>query len=1121
MKFLLEQTWREIQDQLRGPLVPIVFLGVAAFQIIMLTSAEYTQELTVLGVPVNSPYWVYRWSAGQAIWMYFVWAWIFSRPVLRDREAVLQEIVLSAPIPLNMLVLARYLGALVVGAFVGAAPSLGFLLLPVISAFGGLSSDLIGPTPFMHLVWSAIFLTTPAAIGVGALCLAATIRMRSVSGAFAVSALAALLWVFGVSILNEGNISPIAASLIDASSYPHVARVTDGWTIQQKASAILPLDGLLLANRLLWVLAPLAALSFVLVRMKREDLLSDRATTSEATPRNRTNLPVFQPAAKSATSWLAATLQETCWHAAVSLRGWGFWLSYAFIVIVGCASVYMRLQVAPDGPFYTYAHLTEIVIIGAVLLFVLIFIASFTGMIARRDERMGFKEIVDATPAPLGVHVVGKAFAAMILTVLVALAPMVSVVLLSLAAPAGLAVLDPFIFGGLLLAPAMLQVCILTFFLHCFIKSPGTAYSLSIIFVFFAAINHEQELLGHPLAQFSIPVHAAQSELTGWTPWLEHAYVGGLYRLAIVGVILAFAWLFWRRGVAMAMKERLTVALGRVPGMGGAIGAASLLTMVATGVIIHTHTVELGDYTSMRQDNDKAARLEKKIDATRGAFTVAGGKAFVFVDVAEATARSVMELDMLEAPDGILHGDLPRQGRILGVKIDDSDAEVDVIEDHFTIDMARCADKRCSLTINLEIDASGWSFEERPMWLNKTSAWMRASDVLPKLGLNPTQYLRVPAVRRQYGLAETPPNAPTAALAPLSALAPGENWTWSVEFSEPGETTPLSGTIDGPLDFAVGWSKKAVFARTEGDGVIVVHGKRRSMAAETILIDVSDMRNCVADILGAAPDISTIAQAPRFLGDLSLHGNLLWAPEEQGWDVGFEGAGRLLRRVEIARVIAARHLETSAALRDEEGARWLTSGAAGWIALECLRSIDGSEAWRTVLDLKGVDITAELGASRVPVTRFSQAFDADWAKPYAAYSTLVWAEGAGRNGAADVIRQITTLVRSGRPTPAAMRDTMEVEIAETLLGPPSASSIAIAAVKPDGSVTLTAQRWVWRNGDWVEAEASGDVLQSFDDKNRSPLIVNADAVSVVAGNGGTFTLLPSTPAFERTLTDNI
>ncbi|MCG8504919.1 MAG: hypothetical protein MI755_09955 [Sphingomonadales bacterium] len=1121
MKFVVDQALQEIRDQLRGLLVPVTFLGVVAFQLIMLTGAENARELTVLGVPMNSPYWLYRWSTGQALWMNFIFAWVFSRALLRDREAVLHEIVLASPAPIRLLIAARYLGAIAVAVFLASAPIVSFLLISVLAGIGLVPSELVGPVPGPQMLWTVLFLTTPTVIGVGAACLVGTIVMRGVSGAFAAGALLTLIWLIAVAVLNGAELAPGLASVIEPWGYAHVSRITDDWTIQEKMTRIVSMEGLLLANRLFWIFVPLAALGVALAGLRREDLLAEKAKKTPPKSGAVSAAMVARPVRRAAQSWLIATFQEARWQSAQTLRKWGFWLTFGFVVIIGCASVYMQLLVRPDGPFYPYANTTPLVLLGATLGFVYMYISAITGMIVRRDERRGFQEIVDATPALLGVLVVGKAFAALAVTAVITLTTPIAIMLLTLDAPGGLQVFDPLVWGVLLMIPGNLQVCILAFLIHVFIRRAGTAYSLSIILALFAAINHENELISHPLVQFTVPVHAIISELMGWAPWLPHAFVGGLARLAVVGIFLALAWVLWRRGVEAGMKERFALAFQRIPGGAGVVGAACLAVTAVTGAIIHRYTVELGRYTYMAEEYEEAATVEKAIDGNKGAFTIESGAASVFIDVGKTMAKSKMRLHGFVAKDGVLHGDLPHGARIVRAAVNGIDAELETVVDHFTMAAADCVDNGCIVDLELEVDGRYWPWDEVTTWLNSSSAWFRASDVLPSLGLDPTRYLRVPSVRKRFGLGPTPPTAPALALSPLNALAPGETWTWTVEFSEKGVSTPLSGTLDGPLDFAIGWRRNGEFLLTEGDGLTVTHGPRRAQAASEILQDVADMRHCVADTLGTAPDIVTIGQAPRMIGDIALHGSFFWIPEDDGWDSRPEGPSRHLRRFDIGRAIAARALAYDARLRDEEGARWLTSGAAGWVAMSCVREANGAEAWRTVLNLKGYDITAELGATLTPVTRVSAALDDPWADVYMAYSTAVWAEQAGRGAAAEKVRAVAANMRAGGSAADAMRRALGGEVAGELLGPPSASNIVITGVNPDGSASFSARRWVWRNGGWVETAPEHKIVQRFDDEEKPISLVRTDMPAIDVRSSEAFTLLPGEPGFERVLSDNI
>ena len=105
------------------------------------------------------------------------------------------------------------------------------------------------------------------------------------------------------------------------------------------------------------------------------------------------------------------------------------------------------------------------------------------------------------------------------------------------------------------------------------------------------------------------------------------------------------------------------------------------------------------------------------------------------------------------------------------------------------------------------------------------------------------------------------------------------------------------------------------------------------------------MHACVEATLGRAPAVRTVLQAPRERGEAALHGNLLWLPEHEGWDIAGEGFARWQRRATIAAALGAREIADRADLRKEPGEDWLRVGVPGWVGLECVRQENGVDGW--------------------------------------------------------------------------------------------------------------------------------------------------------------------------------
>ena len=74
-----------VARRLPGPLIPIVFPGLIAYLLLVLLNADYLRDMGATDVPRNSPHLVYLMMSGQAVWLLFVWAWVFAQ-VVRPRS---------------------------------------------------------------------------------------------------------------------------------------------------------------------------------------------------------------------------------------------------------------------------------------------------------------------------------------------------------------------------------------------------------------------------------------------------------------------------------------------------------------------------------------------------------------------------------------------------------------------------------------------------------------------------------------------------------------------------------------------------------------------------------------------------------------------------------------------------------------------------------------------------------------------------------------------------------------------------------------------------------------------------------------------------------------------------
>lgn len=1288
LRFVADQAWQEFRAGCRGPLVAIVFPGLIAYVLIVILNADYLRDMGGTDVPRNSPHLVYLMTAGQATWVMFVWAWLFGQVVVRDRAANLHEVVLSTPISLASLFAGRYLGALALGSLLTLAGTVGFLLVPLLGALGVIPPDAVGPQPWFAIAHSFVLLVLPSAAGLGALFLCAALRTRSIAGPFAVAAVLVLVWMVAMIVVRGGDANPVLATVIDPSAFAEAEEQSNLWTPREKAVGVLELTPALIANRLTWTLPPLLLLGIALRRIGRERLTLEKAPSTRrnrdaptgggtgggaaaerpaatAIPPATAILPVAKP------SWFRATWNEAAWHFRLSFRGWGTPFALFMLAAVGVGGSFVHIVMHADGPLRPRPDLLQPMLVEFFYLIVVFMVAAFVGVIARRDDRTGWSEIGDTTSAPVGVRVAGRALASLLVTLTFALTPAVSVwIVNALAAPEAFSLTEPLRYFGLLLAPPLLELAALVLLAHAVIRHAGAAHATGIICAFFVVVNHELGVNTYPPAEFGVPVHVTLSEFAGWAPWLRHVATADVFKLALVTVIVAAAWLAWPRGAALTLPLRWRTALGRVATGAGALAAAGVLLAVGSHAVLHEQFVRLGGYLSAAAETEEDADWEKTWWDAAAPFSLTGGEAWIHVDPDSRIAIAHWRLHGVQTASGTLHGSLPHGSQIGRAAVDNREVAPTVSLDHFSLALGDCGrpstidlsagdrsggstpqsnstqatgtpgtavsagstqaieagatarpatevrtteadstrapeseetspalDGGCRVEFTLVVRDEGWSAEGETAWLHSSGVWLRAADVLPTLGHDPDRLLRAPSERRAHELAENPVNVPAAALTPSLGVAPAGNWRWSVQFAsaddvgaravglpseevrgtefalddgdppneargagqegaqrgsppqrrtaevppvghavldEAGAATQLAtaGRTSGPLDFAVAWWPDEPAATERGD-VRALHGRQRARDAAGVLDDVVEMRSCVARLLGDAPPVRAVLQAPRERGATAVHGDLLWLPEHEGWDAGLDGFARWRRRATIAAAFASRRIADAANLRKEPGEDWLRVGVPGWVALECVRSEDGSDAWLALQSRASDQVVEALGALDAPARSVAAAGDADWIRHYTPLATVGWAESVGHSAgrsedgsagrsedhstATTAVAEVIRRVREGEALAQALAATVGSDAADSLLGPPASSDVHLTDA--ERTLEIGGQRWLWREGGWTPLTTPIHVAQRYEDGSDTRRLIGP--VPTTAEPETPFTLIDAWPSFERTPIDNV
>ncbi|MEM9191159.1 MAG: hypothetical protein AAGF12_18395 [Myxococcota bacterium] len=1117
IRILAAEAFHTFRAGFRGPMFPLVYIGIFAYLAIVLVNAEALQDMGASNVPRNSANVVLLMTAGQAAWLLFAWAWLFSRAVTRDQDANLHEVVLAAPVSLPQLMVARYLGTVGVAALLGSAMPLAFLIVHPMAAAGVFDADAVGPVPWAAMAHGWVLFPVVSAAGLGALYLTIALRTRNAAGPFALAAVLIGVWMASMIVLRGGHIEVELASVVDPTGYAEVEAQADAWTPAEKVRRLLAPTLPLVLNRALWGLLPLAVFALAISRLRRESLACAQGSGRRASAPRRVDersAANASPGPAEAPSWTRATLLEASWHLKRSFRSWTTALAGGLLFAVGIGGPFVHIVGHAEGPLVPRPELLTPLLAEFMYLMLVFVVAGFVGVLMRRDELPGFEDVADAAPAPLGTRLVGRTLAAMSLTAGLGLIPVASgYALIALTGTPSPDLSVPLFYGILVYVPALLEVCVATILVHALIRRAGGAHAVAMLVVFVMVLNSDLRLTTYPPAKVGLPFTVTFSELVGLAPWWSSVIAEAAFKWSVCLLGVAAAWIVWPRGRVDRGSERFRQVWHRIRGRGGALGGLALVAVGITGWFLHEQLVVRGDYTSASAARASDAAWERHWFAGAGSFEVSGGRVAIELDPTERQAYARWHLQDVRSRGARIQAELPPGTSIVAATVNGQPTPVDANEDHAAVTLGPCAAQEgCEVVLDIKATRTGWPADGTTPWIDRSYVWMTADDVLPRLGVDPERALRAPARRREQGLPIRAPSVAARAMVSAAGVAPPGQWSYTVVVRKAGWSTSSEGQIHGPMDFAFVWRPDAP-SRLERGGVPAWHGPSHRAAAEQIIVDVREVHHCASTLTGwELPRPAEIVQAPR--GDsLDLHAGLLWLPEDQGWDVEAEGLGRHARRWTLGRLVVSAYLAERAALRREPGSRWLQHGVAGWVALECVRRLDGEGVWSALVTRMSERIVQAFGSLSAPVESLSDAGDARWVEDYAPLTVFGWAHTVGTSRALEVVTSVLTAVRGGAVLHDALADALSTEDAAELLGPPLASDLSVGDAALSGEVL--ARRWRWSSGAWAEETRPASSVLLLSGASVRPITLGAD----LPDHG--FIVLDARPAFERSMRDNV
>ena len=578
---------------------------------------------------VNSPFALATTVSVLGMFGLIIVATIMGRAVQSDFEYRTHHFLFTAPITKLQYLGGRFLGALAIVVAIFLSVGIGAFLATLLP---GMDADRMGPNRFAAYLWPYVLILFPNVLLIGGVFFMIATLTRKMLPVYVGSILLLLGYLIALQLVRDID-NKIFASMLDPFGTIAIGQVTEYWTVAERNVKLIPLEGVFLWNRMLWLGVAIVAIMLCFWRFSFAQFAAESVSRKTPNPiaTETTEEPGLNPAPgndqnQTVNSRLVISPDEPRGFVMLPRMVWLNFIetikSVYFGVLVFAGGLFMILAGTAIGKIYgtptwpvTY-QVVEIVT-GGFGLFMLIIITLYAGEMVWRERDQRIDQIVDAMPAPTWLPITAKLLALM-------LVPLLLQVFL-FACGVGMQVFKGYynfefgvylksLFGYNLIG--LWLICVLAIAVHSLVNNKYIGHFVMIAYYFAISFSG---LLGfeHNLYKYGSAPSERYSDMNGFGQYVFREGIFTLYWAAAAALLVIAAYLFWSRGTATGWRERVAITRARFSERVWKATAISTLLFVGLGGYIFYNTNILNVYQTRSERERQQADYEKQYKATR------------------------------------------------------------------------------------------------------------------------------------------------------------------------------------------------------------------------------------------------------------------------------------------------------------------------------------------------------------------------------------------------------------------------------------------------------------------------------------------------------------------------
>ncbi|MCC6839286.1 MAG: ABC transporter permease [Flavobacteriales bacterium] len=599
----------EVRYWLRQPMVYIFFLVLGLLPFFAVISDNVQIGGGVGNVHKNAPYVVYQFYGAMSFLAVLMVTAFVNATAIRDHTSDTAQIIFSTPVSKYSYLVGKFLGS----TFVACLPLLGVSLGMVLGSWWPEVDPLrLGPNRMLAHVEGFLVVALPNILFCAAIIFAVAVLLRSTMASF----VAAIVLFVGYSLAGtfmEDMENQQLAALLDPFGSAATDLITKYWSVEDRNTRLLPLDGVLLWNRLIWMGVALLVFLYGFWRFRFTDRAQRAKPWDEAD-----RLPLALTAAPLPAASLHHGRKARWQQFGTLFRGdfLGMLKGTAFIIIMALGLVQLFFSLGFVTSMYgntTYPVTYNVVDVmrGALGTYLLIIVTFYGGQLVWKEREPKMDGIVNALPMATSTTLLAKVCALVGIVLVVHLFAVLAGMVTQLIH--GYTRLQPGVYFTYFVLPGTLTFAcwaVMAMLVHVLVNNKYLGYFVFIVLFVLNIFIWQPLDVSSNLLMFNGTSGLTYSDMNGYGPFMRNWIFFRSYWLLFAVLLVLATYFFTVRGNDTAWRWRFRHASGRLRGawpVTAALGAAWLL-MAGFGWY---NTKVLNTYFTSDESEELQVRYEK------------------------------------------------------------------------------------------------------------------------------------------------------------------------------------------------------------------------------------------------------------------------------------------------------------------------------------------------------------------------------------------------------------------------------------------------------------------------------------------------------------------------------